>query len=75
MITVTGLIASIGAACAKHQFEHFRNHPCNNTQCDEIWSFCYSKQKKVPEEKQVVFGYDDVWTFTAVDADTKLVPS
>ena len=44
-------------------------------ECDEIWSFCYSKQKNVPEEYQDTFGYGDVWTWTAIDADTKLVPS
>ncbi|MDA8325366.1 MAG: IS1 family transposase, partial [Nitrospiraceae bacterium] len=42
---------------------------------DEIWSFCYSKEKNVPEEHEGEFGYDDVWTFTAICADSKLVPS
>lgn len=41
---------------------------------DEIWSFCYSKQKNVPVEKRGLFGYGDVWTWTGIDADTKLVP-
>ena len=44
-------------------------------QCDEIWSFCYSKQKNVPEEHKGEFGYGDVWTWTAIDADTKLIPT
>jgi IS1 family transposase len=44
-------------------------------QCDEIWSFCYAKEKNVPEDKQGKFGYGDVWTFVAIDADTKLVVS
>ena len=48
---------------------------CKNLQCDEIWSFVYSKDKNVPEEHKGEFGYGDVWTFTAIDADTKLVPS
>ena len=43
-------------------------------QCDEIWSFCYAKQKNVPKEKRGQFGYGDVWTWTAICADTKLVP-
>jgi IS1 family transposase len=42
-------------------------------QCDEIWSFCYAKQKNVPADKQGKFGYGDVWTWTALCADTKLI--
>lgn len=44
-------------------------------QCDEVWSFCYAKQKNVPEEYKDQFGYGDVWTWAAICADTKLVPS
>jgi IS1 family transposase len=44
-------------------------------QCDEIWSFCYAKQKNVPDEMKGVFGYGDVWTWTALDADSKLIVS
>jgi len=58
-----------------HQDRAFRNLTCKRIQCDEIWSFCYSKQKNVPEDKKGQFGYGDVWTWTAIDADTKLVPS
>jgi len=49
--------------------------PCTRIECDEIWSFCYAKQKNVPGEHRGEFGYGDVWTWTAVCADTKLVPS
>jgi IS1 family transposase len=49
--------------------------PAQLTQCDEIWSFCYAKQKNVPKEKQNQFGYGDIWTWVALDADTKLVPT
>jgi len=49
--------------------------PCTRIECDEIWSYCYAKQKNVPEEHQGTFGYGDVWTWTAICADTKLVPS
>lgn len=73
--TVTRLLASVGKACVKYQYEHLRNLTCTHIQCDEIWSFCYAKQKNVPENKQGEFGYGDVWTFTAIDADTKLIPS
>ena len=73
--TVVKLLRDVGKACAEYQDEHLRNLPCRHIQCDEIWSFCYAKQKNVPEEKQGRFGYGDVWTWTAIDADTKLVPS
>ena len=51
-----------------------RDLPCKRLQCDEIWSFVYSKAKNVPAEHKGEFGYGDVWTWTAIDADTKLVP-
>jgi IS1 family transposase len=52
-----------------------RNLPCKRIQCDEIWSFCYAKQKNVPADKQGQFGYGDIWTWTALFADTKLMVS
>jgi len=73
--TVVKLLRDVGAACLEYQDKTMRNLPCKNIQCDEIWSFCYSKQKNVPEKKQGQFGYGDVWTWTAIDADTKLVAS
>ena len=73
--TVIRLLESVGKACSKYQDGHLRNLNCRNIQIDEIWSFCYAKQKNVPDDKQGKFGYGDVWTFTAIDADTKLVPS
>lgn len=51
-----------------------RDLPCQRIQCDEIWSFCYAKQKNLPDELKGTFGYGDVWTWVALDADTKLVP-
>lgn len=72
--TVVKLLADVGAACAAYQDKTLRNLPCKRIQCDEIWSFCYSKQKNVPENKRGQFGYGDIWTWTAIDADTKLVP-
>ena len=73
--TVVNLLRDVGAACAKYQDAHLRNLPCKTIQCDEIWSFCYAKQKNVPEDKQGRFGYGDVWTWTVIDADSKLVAS
>jgi hypothetical protein len=73
--TVTKLLVDLGAACAEYQDQVFRELPCRVIECDEIWAFCYSKQKNVPEQHKGTFGYGDVWTWTAIDADTKLVPS
>lgn len=73
--TVTKLLVDVGTACAEYQDQILRNLPCTNIQCDEIWSFCYSKEKNVPEEHKGEFGYGDVYTWTAMCAETKLVPS
>jgi len=73
--TVIRLLRDVGKACAEYQDKHLRNLPCKHIQCDEIWSFCYAKDKNVPIDKQGRFGYGDVWTWTAIDADTKLIPS
>lgn len=72
--TVVKLLRDVGAACLEYQDKTLCNLPCKKLQVDEIWSFVYSKDKNVPEDKQGQFGYGDVWTFTAIDADTKLVP-
>jgi IS1 family transposase len=73
--TVTKLIVDIGQAAADYQDAHFQLLPCEVVEADEIWSYCYSKQKNVPEQFKGTPGYGDVWTFTAICADTKLVPS
>lgn len=73
--TVVKLLREVGAACLAYQDKTMHNLPCKKLQCDEIWSFVYSKAKNVPEQHNGEFGYGDVWTFTAIDADTKLVPS
>jgi IS1 family transposase len=73
--TVIRLLRDVGKACAEYQDKHLKDLPCKHIQCDEIWSFCYSKQKNIPENKQGKFGYGDVWTWIAIDADTKLAPS
>jgi IS1 family transposase len=72
--TVIKLLEDVGAACANYQDEAFRNLSCVRLECDEIWSFCYAKKKNVSPERQGIFGYGDVWTWVAIDADTKLVP-
>ncbi len=73
--TVTKLLVDLGAACAEYQDGALTNLPSTRIECDEIWSFCHSKAKNVPAEHEGEFGYGDVWTWTALCADTKLVPS
>ena len=51
-----------------------RDLPCKRIECDEIWSFVYAKEKNVPAEKEGEVGYGDVWTWVAIDPETKLVP-
>jgi IS1 family transposase len=73
--TVTKLLVDLGSACARYQDEHLRKLPCRRLECDEIWSFVYAKDKNVPEEMRRQFGVGSVWTWVAICADTKLVPS
>ncbi len=72
--TVLKLLADAGEACANYQDEAMRNLKCKRVECDEIWSFVGMKQKNVPEELAGILGYGDVYTWTAIDADTKLIP-
>lgn len=67
--TVTKLLADVGAACAEYQDRAFRNLKLRRIQCDEIWSFCYAKDKNLPDGKRDQFGFGSVWTWTALDAD------
>lgn len=73
--TVSKLVVDLGAVCHEYQDAVLRDLPCERIQCDEIWGFCYSKEANVPEDKKGEFGYGDVWTFTAICADSKLVPT
>ena len=70
--TILKLLADIGQACVEYQDKHVRKLTSRRVQCDEIWSFCHSKAKNVPDDKKGQFGYGDVWTWTAIDADSKL---
>src|SRR5215208_6917574 len=72
--TVLRLLVALGEVCSIYQDEVLRDLPCRRIECDEIWSFCHAKAKNVPEEHQGQLGYGDVWTWTAICADTKLVP-
>lgn len=72
--TITKLLVDLGTACSLYQNEVMRNLPCKRVQVDEIWAFCYSKQKNTPPNVRGL-GKGDIWTWVAIDADTKLVPS
>jgi IS1 family transposase len=71
-VTILRLLKILGNACWNWHDEHVRGLKCKRVQCDEIWQFCYAKEKNVPAEKRGQFGYGDVWTWVAIDADTKL---
>ena len=73
--TITSLLVQLGRACSEYQDRTLRNLPSRIIECDEIWSFCYAKAKNVPEEHRGDWGCGDVWTWTAIDADSKLVAS
>lgn len=73
--TVTKLLVDAGKACAEYQDKTLRNLPCKRVQVDEIWAFVYAKAKNAPEDMKVAGQAGDIWTWTAICADTKLVPS
>ena len=58
--TVTRLLVDLGAACAEYQDRTLRELPCKTIECDEIWAFCYAKQKNVPGQFKGTPGYGDV---------------
>jgi IS1 family transposase len=75
-MTIEKLLVDLGAACAEYQNRTLQNLSCKRIQCDEIWSFCYAKAKNVTAtiaEHHPDAG--DIWTWTAIDADSKLVLS
>src|SRR6266478_4893597 len=73
--TVIKLVVDAGKAASWYQDRVFRNLTCMRIQADEIWNFVYAKQKNVPTAKAAPANAGDVWTWTAIDADTKLMPS
>ena len=72
--TVLSLLADLGKVCADYHDEHVRNVAAKRVQCDEIWSFCYGKDKNLTDEKKAE-GAGSLWTWTALDADSKLIVS
>jgi len=72
---VNKLLIDAGKACSDYQDKAFRNLTCKRLQLDEIWAFVGCKAANVAAERKGEFGIGDVWTWTAIDADTKLMPS
>jgi IS1 family transposase len=73
--TVLRILCEVGEACWTYQQLNLKNLPCRRIQCDEIWSFCYAKDKNLPDNLKDKWGFGSVWTWTALCADTKLVPA
>lgn len=72
--TIQKLLVDLGGACSEYQDKAFRGLGCRRLQCDEIWAFVGCKQKNVHTTQHMRNGWGDVWTWTALDAETKLVP-
>ena len=74
--TVSKLLTDAGSACAAYHDEHVREIPGHRRiECDDIWSFVYAKERAVPDGKAARDGAGDAWTFTTIDADSKLITS
>src|SRR6266704_2179875 len=73
--TVLKFLGDMGDACEKYQDVTLRDLKSKRIQCDEIWAFIYAKAKNLPESMRGAWGVGDMWTWTALDADTKLVPA
>jgi IS1 family transposase len=71
--TVMKLLADLGRACSIYQDQAFRNLPCKRLEVDEIWSFCGAKERNTTKATRAK-GWGDIWTWTSIDAETKLVP-
>ena len=74
--TVTKLLVDLGRVCTEYQMATLVDLPASRIECDEIWAFCYSKEERnIPEQHVGQWGFGDVWTWVALDPDTKLVCS
>lgn len=71
--TVTKLLVDAGTVCSEFHDENVRSIKAKRVQCDEIWSFCGSKEKNVAPEQKGDYGIGHVWTWTAIDPDSKLI--
>lgn len=72
--TVIKLLKDAGSACLDYQDKTLTGLSCGHIQCDEIWSFVHCKEKNIPKEQEKHPGKGNMWTWVAMDADTKLIP-
>ena len=73
--TVNKLLVDAGTACAAYHDKYVRGISARRVECDEIWSFCYAKERNAPHARGVIDGAGDLWTWTALDPETKLIIS
>ena len=73
--TVSKLLVELGHACTEYQMRTLMDLPSTRIECDEIWEFVYAKNRNVPADHADEWGYGDVWTWVALDPDSKLVCS
>src|SRR5690348_17068492 len=73
--TILKLLADLGTACSEYQDKHIVNLQTKRVEADELWSLVFGRRKNIAPEKRDVFGFGDVWTFVALDADSKLAIS
>lgn len=73
--TVTKLLVDLGTACQKYHDEHVQGVEAKHVQCDEIWAFCYAKDKNLPKRFQGMYGMGSIWTWVALDSDSKFAIS
>ena len=73
--TILKLLAQVGEACLEYQDTVLRNLPCKRVECDEIWAFCYTKDKNLPDTMRGAPGVGSMWTWTALCADSKIIVS
>jgi IS1 family transposase/uncharacterized protein YerC len=71
--TIIKLLRELGSACAEYQSNTLRNLPTTRVECDEIWQFVAAKARNVPEQHKGEFGWGDVWTWVAIDQDSRLI--
>jgi IS1 family transposase len=73
--TITKLLVDLGEVCSDYQHRTLVDLPCTVIECDEIWNFVGAKDKNIPEARRGEYGVGSVWTWTAICADTKLIPT
>jgi len=73
--TIMKLLVDLGDAATAAHDEMVRDLTSTRIECDEIWAFCYAKARNVPEQHRGQYGYGDVWTWSAIDPESKLIAS